>query len=164
MSQKIASYDRFSDDLRDAMRIANRFAKAMRSREIETPHLLYALIKEPTGLAGHLLRCQGLSAKEIKRSVTRPDASQRQFTIFGKLPLSQNGWGYINDAIDHAIGERHDSVGTAGLLRVMILQAPQVIDILTNLNVPLSDFEKDVAKYLHRHMVENPGEPLYFDS
>ncbi|MEM1107975.1 MAG: Clp protease N-terminal domain-containing protein [Planctomycetota bacterium] len=164
MSQRIANYDRFSDDLRHAMLIANRFAKAKQSCEIETPHLLYALAKEPTGLAGHLLRRQSVSARSIKYCVYSPDISKRRFTIFGKLTISQNGWDCLNNAIDHAIAERHDSVGTAGLLRVMVLKAPQVIDILTTLQVPLGVFKKDVAKYLHRHMVENPGELLYFDS
>ena len=64
-------FERYSDDIRHAMKIANREALHHLQPAIHTPHLLIALVIEPTGLGGWLLRHKGLSPRGVRRSVRR---------------------------------------------------------------------------------------------
>jgi ATP-dependent Clp protease ATP-binding subunit ClpC len=161
--QGTAEFERFSDDIRHSMRIANREAKRRFQPLIDTPHLLLALVKEPTGLAGAVLRQRGLTARSVRRVVRREFPRLWSFDFLAKLPLSPRVEAVVGSAIDHAVNERHDAVGTGGILLAMLRHDRTTNELLQLLSVDREDLEKALAKYLHRFMVEAPGKVLHLD-
>ena len=162
-SEPTKKFERFSDDIRHAMRIANREAKWQLHPCIDTPHLLIALLKEKTGLAGILLRRRGITARSARRRVSWSLPRERSFHLFAKLPLSTPLRQVIDEAVRHAVAERHDSVGTGGILLAMVCHDPKTSEVLKSLSIKVHDLEKDLSRYLHQWMVVTPGEPLYLD-
>ena len=158
-----ANFERFSDDIRHSMRIANREAKRHLQSHIDTPHLLIALLKERTGLAGAVLRQKGLTTRTTRGLVRRTISRQWFVNVTAKLPLTFQVKSVIQHAIDHAIKEKHDSVGTGGIMLAMVRHDQMTADVLQSLSVSRESLERDLAKYVHRFMVEAPGQVLQLD-
>ena len=162
--QGAAKFERFSDDIRHTMRIANREAKRHFQPLIDTPHLLVALIKERTGLAGALLRQRGVTTRSARSAVRRAFPRKWSFHLLAKLPLSPRVEAVIESAVTHAINEKHDAVGTGGILLSMIRNDRVTVGLLQSLSVDREELEQTLAKYLHRFMVEAPGQALRLDA
>src|SRR5687768_9673966 len=107
----VTSFERYSDDIRHAMRIANREAKWHGHPEIGVLRLLIALVREPTGLGGAILRLKGLDARRVRRAVRACCPRRWIFSLFAKLPLSSDLHAVVYKASEHAIVEKHDAVG-----------------------------------------------------
>lgn len=163
-SEATPRFERYSDDIRHAMRIANREAKRHLHPVIDTPHLLIALVKEPTGLAGILLRRWGLTARGVRRAVYRMFKRLWCWNLVEKLPMSPRLEVVVERAGEHAIRDKHDAVGTGGMLLAMLRHDQATTDLLQSMSIDVPNLERSLAKYLHRHMVEAPGQVLYLDS
>jgi ATP-dependent Clp protease ATP-binding subunit ClpC len=159
-----AKFERFSDDIRHTMRIANREAKRHLQPLIDTPHLLVALVKERSGLAGAVLRQRGLTTRSTRRAIRRTFPRQWSFHLLAKLPLSPRVDDVVESAVDHAVNQKHDSVGTGGILLAMIRRDQVTNELLQSLSVDRAELEHALGKYLHRFMVEAPGEVLQLDA
>ena len=156
-------FECYSDDVRHAMRIANREAKRHLQPLIDTPHLLIALVREQTGLAGILLRRRGLTAARVRQEVRRASRRGWTFSLFIKLPLMPRLEDVIAHADAHAVAEKHESVGTGGVLLAMMRHDELTSGLLRTLGIDVSRLEEELAKYLHRFMVEAPGQVLHLD-
>jgi ATP-dependent Clp protease ATP-binding subunit ClpA len=64
--------ERFTDDARWAVTVAQEEARALRAAKIEPVHLLLALTREP-GRAGRLLREAGVDHERLQAAVVRAD-------------------------------------------------------------------------------------------
>jgi ATP-dependent Clp protease ATP-binding subunit ClpB len=159
-----AKFDRFSDDIRHTMRIANREAKRHLQPLIDTPHLLVALVSEQTGLAGAVLRQRGLTTRSTRLAVRRAFRQQWSLHLLAKLPLSPRVEDVVESAVDHAVNEKHDAVGTGGILLAMVRRDRVTNELLQSLAVDRTELEQALGKYLHRFMVEAPGELLHLDA
>jgi ATP-dependent Clp protease ATP-binding subunit ClpC len=162
--EAVAKFERYSDDIRHAMIIANREAVRHLHPRIHTLHVLIALAKERTGLAGTLLRQRGLTARRVRRAVRRSLARAWSLNFLAKLPLSDHLERIVSGAVEHAIFEKHDSVGTGGVLLAMVRHDADTVEILRSLEINVDSLERDLAKYLHRFMVEAPGQVLQLDA
>jgi len=159
----VNTFERFSDDIRHSMRIANREAKWHLHAMIDTPHLLVALIKEPTGLGGWVLRQRGLTARSTRREVRRTIPRQWTINLFARLPLSERVESVVARAVEHALSEKHDSVGTGGILLAMLRHDEVTGELLKSLSVNREELEPVLKKHLHRFMVEAPGQVLQLE-
>jgi len=70
----------------------------------------------------------------------------------------------VAHAVEYALSEKHDSVGTGGMLLALVRHDEAVIGILRSLGVDVAALERELAKYLHRFMVEAPTQPLQLDA
>jgi ATP-dependent Clp protease ATP-binding subunit ClpA len=86
------------------------------------------------------------------------------FHLFAKLPLSAELEEIVVRAVEHAVLEKHDSVGTGGILLAMIRHDQATTAVLRALGIDVADLERVLAKYLHRFMVEEPGQDLRWDA
>lgn len=154
------AFERFSDDIRAAMRLANREAAWRLHERIDVPHLLIALAREPTGLAGALLRLQGADARRLRSVVNRHLARGSALRIFIKLPLTSQVDAVIENAIVYAQTHKHDAVGTGGVLLAMLVIDPRVAAFLQAISVDTLRLERLLTRGLHQLMVVAPTEPL----
>ena len=156
----VAKFERYSDDIRTAMRLANREAIWHFQPLIDTPHLLTAMVREPTGLAGALLRQKHITTRAMRKAVRRSVPRGRAFHLSRKLPLSANMDLVVSQAVNAAMSEKHDAVGTGGILLAMLRYDEQTKNLLGLLGLETIAFERNLSRYLHRFMVEAPGKPL----
>ncbi len=163
MADAAANFERYSDDIRDAFLIANAEATRHTRRSVDVPHLLVALVREPTGLAGALLRRKGLSPRPTRRAVRRVLPRMWSLNLGLKLPMTSRLKAVVAHAAEHAIQQKHDSVGTGGVLLAMIRHDERIGEILRSLGIEVTSFDRELGRYLHRFMVEAPDQPLYFD-
>lgn len=162
-TQAVTDFERYSDDIRHAMTLANREAIRHLQPLIGTPHLLIALLREPTGMAGALLRRRGLTARRVRRAVRRLVPRLWSFKLFVKLPLAVEVEVAVSRAVEHARSEHHDSVGTGGMLLAMLRHDRRSVVVLYSLGIDVPALQREVAGYLHRFMVEAPGQDLQWD-
>ena len=156
-------FERFSNDIRDAMKLANREAKRRFAKSIESLHLMTAIAEEPTGLGGALLRHYGITSGLIRNQSRHLWVGSEWFTIWGKLPLSANTKRSVDFAVNLAVAENHDSVGTGGVLLAMLTVDETTTDLIRALGIDFCRFKKDLERYLYRLMVESPGQELRLD-
>ena len=83
--------------------------------------------------------------------------------MFVKLPLAPQFEHVVASAVEHAVAEKHDSVGTGGMLLALIRHDPTTKALFAALGLDVSDLEREVAKYLHRFMVDAPGQVMHLD-
>lgn len=157
-------FERFSEDIRHVLRLANREAKWRFAATIDTPHLMTGIVREPTGLGGGLLRNYGVTEKLVRQESRDLAPGIEYVTLFGKIPLSANTEHVIADATERALIEKHDSVGTGGVLLSMLQIDQKTVTILARIGVDVSELEKALMRYLQIFMVDRPGEALNFDS
>lgn len=145
------------------MKLANREAKRRFAQSIETFHLMTAIAEEPTGLGGTLLRQYGITGVLIRKKSRHLRVGSEWVTIWGQLPLSANTKRSVDSAINLALLENHDSVGTGGVLLAMLTTDETTTKLLHTLGINLQSFEKELGRYLYRLMVESPGQYLQLD-
>ena len=146
------------------MKLANREAKRRFAHAIETFHLMTAIAEEPTGLGGSLLRQYGITGSLLRKQSRHLRIGSEWVTIWGKLPLSSNTNRTMDFAINFALAENHDSVGTGGVLLAMLTVDETTTNLIRTLGIDFFRFEKDLGRYLHQLMVESPGQALQLDS
>lgn len=159
----IAKFEMFSDNSRQLMRLANHEAKWHLHPRIDTPHLLTALAKQRKAIAGAFLQQQGLTARSVRRVVRRKMAFQWSLHFRAKLPMTRRVQDVVAHAVRHAVAENHESIGTGGILLAMLRHDEVTADLLETLAVDRHGLERVMGQYLHRLMVEKPGQPLHFD-
>ena len=81
------NFERFSVDIHEAMKLANREAKRRFAQSIETFHLMTAIAEERTGLGGNLLRQYGITGGLIRKQSRHLRVGSGWVTIWGQLPL-----------------------------------------------------------------------------
>jgi ATP-dependent Clp protease ATP-binding subunit ClpA len=145
------------------MVLANREAIKHLWPFTDTPHVLAALVKEQTGLAGVLLRHYGITVNSMRKAVRRSIPRAWAFHVFQKLPLSADVDAVVSQARQYALSEKYDAVGTGGVLLAMVRYDTQTNGLLHSLGAEIMALEKDLIKYLHRFMVEAPGQVLHLD-
>lgn len=157
------NFERFSDDIRDAMKLANREAKRRFAQSIETFHLMTAIAHEPTGLGGMLLRQYGVTGSLVRKQSRHLQVGSEWIIVWGKLPLSSNTKRSVDSAISLALVENHESVGTGGVLLAMVTTDETTTYLLRTFRIDIHKFEKELRRYLHRLMVEFPRQELQLD-
>lgn len=157
-------FERFSDDIRDAMKLANREAKRRFAPSIETFHLMTAIAQEPTGLGGVLLRQYGITGRVVRKLSRHIRIGSKWVTIWGKLPLSSNTKQLIESAINFALIKNHKSVGTGGVLLGMLTIDETTTTLLRSTGIDLHKFEEELGQSLNRLMAKSPDQEMYPDA
>lgn len=152
------AWDRYSDDIRSAMRLANQEACWNHRPTIEPLHLLVGMTKERTGLARYLLSYHGIRTKPLRLAVhARLPAYELQL---GNLPMSGPLEASMCRAVDHAREQGYSSVGTGGMLLAMLRHAPEVGQVLGGLGVDTAKCEGQLEEGLRLLMAWKPGSAI----
>jgi len=122
--------ERFTDQARKVMQLANRQANRLGNDYVETEHLLLGLIEEGTGAAVNVITDLGVSRAQVSSAVESRIAAGRKPEATS-LPKTSGSKQAIVFALEEARILDHESVGTEhlllGLLRVESGVAFQVL-------------------------------------
>ena len=139
-------FERFTDDARKVMAIANEHVQRFGHEYIDTEHILLGLLNQSGSTGAAILKELGVNIEKLLAEVEKHPKSRADTTRAEKLPQSQGAVNVVKYAIEEARALEHNYIGTEhillGLLRETDGTASQV---LTNLGVKLEDVRNRIA-------------------
>ena len=140
-------YERFTDDARKVMQVANQEAQRFNHPLISTEHLLFALLRDvDTAL---LLKKFNVELYRIRRDLEQVMQADPEMNTIGKLPMASK----VKRAIDYAMFEAesldHFYVGTEHLLLGLLRESENVAaEVLMHAGVTLEKMREEVGTAL----------------
>jgi ATP-dependent Clp protease ATP-binding subunit ClpA len=149
-------FERFSTDAREVVVLAQTEAQRLGSSEVDSGHLLLALVADATGPAGRALRASHLNVDDVRVKVRKraggldPDAlaaigidleAVRQATEAtfgpgaldsglpagrGRVPFSAEAKKVLERSLRLAVGRRSKSIGSGDVLLAILVPANSV--------------------------------------
>ncbi len=146
-------YGRFTDRARKVMPLANEEALWFRHEYIATEHILLGLVREGSGVAGHVLKNLGMDTRKIRQEVERLIAPCRTGEYsppsLGRMPLTPRGKRAIEYSIEEARSLNHNYVGTEHLLLGLLRESGGVAAaVLTTVCGSTDLVRSEVCRYL----------------
>ncbi len=154
-------FERFTDQARRVLALAQEEARMRNCNRVGTEHLLLGLIHERDGLAAQALESLGISAEDVRRKIEEisgeypePSAAHAEYTLRAKkaLDLSRR----------EALQLGHNHIGTEHLLLSLIREGEgPAAQVLLELGADLSRVRQQVLLMLGGN--EDDGEPEVAD-
>jgi WD40 repeat protein/serine/threonine protein kinase len=153
-------FERFTDQARKTMAIANQEAFQLCHKYIDTEHILLSLLREDSDIAAIILRDLGVDITKVRIEVKKLVKPDTEIFPMGKLPQTPLAKKVIEYSIEEARLLKHRYIDTGhillGLLRVTQGLAVQV---LTNLGVKSEDIRREVLNSLGVSTNQGPVNP-----
>ena len=151
-------YERFTDQARKVMQLANQEAMSLNHRYIGTEHILMGLIKEGSGTGVETLKRLGVDLLKLRGDIRR--VVQRGAAIIevnAKLAQTPRGKQVIEYAMEECRALKHNCVGTEHLLLGLLRETTGVAaHVLMDQDVRLEEVRAEIVKLLG----ERPAPPL----
>jgi Clp amino terminal domain, pathogenicity island component len=155
-------YERFTDQARRVMMLANQEADRLRHEYIGTEHILLGLIEERAGMAALLFEEFHIDPRTVRAEIERiaipgPDISP----VGGKVPQTPRAWKAIEYAIDAAHRLSHNYVGTDHLLFGLLRDRDGLAaELLQNLGMDVTLVAAAIDRILGEDFVRGPAESV----
>jgi uncharacterized protein (TIGR03067 family) len=147
-------YERFTDQARNVLQLANQEAQRFNHEYIGTEHLLLGLLREGTGVAVKILKDLDIDLRKVRVEVAKIVQSGPDRVTMGKLPQTPRAKKVIEYAIEEARIFNHNYVDTEHLLLGLLRESDGVAgQVLRNLGLKLEDVREEMLA-LH-----SPGSP-----
>lgn len=145
----------FTRQAENVLAIAKKLAKKWNHPYVGTEHVLLALCKEYTGVAGQVLAMHHIEEEEIKRVIEElvsPVENQKRNQIFFSPRLEF----LLDNALMEAVRQKSERIGTEHMLLAMMKDGDSVATrILATLNADLGKIQEDIYEAVG---VEEPSE------
>lgn len=138
-------HERFTDHARKVMQLANQEAQRMNHEYIGTEHILLALLKEMSGVAGLVLTNLKLDIGKCRAEVLKLLKHGPEMVTMGKLPQTPRAKKAMEFAIEESRAMEHSHVGTEHILLGLARERDGVAaQVLNNFGMPLELLRKAV--------------------
>ena len=142
-------YERFTDQARKAVQLANQEAERFNHEYIGTEHILLGLVIEGSGVAANALENLDVDLRKIRIEVGEIVQSSPDLVTMGKVPPIPRAKKVIEYAMEEARNLNHNYVGTEHLLLGLLREQEGVAaQVLMNLGVKLEDVREEVLNLL----------------
>lgn len=142
-------FERFTDQARKVMQLANRHAQRMNLEYVGTEHILLGLIEEGWGLAAVVLKNFGVDLGRTRLEVEKLVKSGPEMVTIGKLPQTPSAKKVIEYAMEEARNLNHNYIGTEHILLGLLRENEGVAaQVLMNLGVKIGDVRAEVLNVL----------------
>jgi len=163
-------YERFTDKVREVMRLANEEARQFNHEYVGTEHILLGLVKEGSGIAGTVLKALEIDLPTIRREVEKIMMAGPGPVAGSRLPLTPRAKKVLEFAREEAYKLAHKDVGTEHVLLGLLREEEGVAAlILVNLGLSLVVVRRKLLELLGHFvdpsapaataMPETPGVP-----
>jgi len=150
----LAGMERFTQRARRVLSLAHQEAERLRHTSINTEHILFGLIQEDGGIAGHALRELGLDPDRVQEMVER--LAPMGLTEPAQIELSFGGQQVLEYAIEDARILGHQFIGTEHLLLALTRSTEGLaLEVLKKLGVT----PEQVRRQTRRVMDETSNSP-----
>jgi ATP-dependent Clp protease ATP-binding subunit ClpC len=118
-------YERYTEQARQVIVLAQEEARLMQHSHVGTEHLLLGIARLEDDAAAHALRKQGLDLQRTRAEVVR-HVPVGDHVESGEIPLTAAAKGALDVALREALGLGHDAVAPGHLLLGVLRQADGV--------------------------------------
>jgi hypothetical protein len=141
-------FERFTDQARRVVVLAQEEARALSHRHIGTEHMLLGLINERDGVAAKALESVGISPEAVRVQVEEI-VGRGQDAPNGHIPFTPRAKKLLDLALREALQLGHSDVGTEHLLLGLIREGEgAAIQVLHQLNADLDEVRQQVIQIL----------------
>lgn len=155
---RVNRFDRFSDQARRVLTLAQDEAQRFSHPYIGTEHLLLGLIREGSGLAADVLDSMGIELAKVRTAVEFV-IGRGDRPVIGEIGLTPGGKRAIELAIDEARLLGHQQIGTEHLLLglVRVGEGSIAAEVLESMGVTLERARRAVLAAVERRDAEAGG-------
>jgi ATP-dependent Clp protease ATP-binding subunit ClpA len=150
-------FERFTDQARRAVVLAQEEARLLNHNYIGTEHLLLGLLHEGEGTAARALESMGITA-EAARSVVEARVGRGTGQPSGHIPFTPAAKKSLEGSLREAVGLGHDYIGTGHILLAIIRTGEGVaVEALVSLGVDLDQVRERVGQRLAEETERQPA-------
>jgi ATP-dependent Clp protease ATP-binding subunit ClpC len=154
-------FQRFTDDARRVVVLAQEEARGLGHDYIGTEHLLLGLVRDEDGVGGQALEACGVTLDQVRRDVLDLIGEGTGAPI-GHVPFTPRGKKVLELSLREALQLGHKFIGSEHILLGIIREGEGVAaEVLGNLGVTLGGVRQEVIQILAGYAgseVEAPGE------
>ena len=144
-------FERFTDEARKVMALANEQAQQFGQGYIETEHILSGLIKESSSTGATILKDLGVNIEKLLAEVKQLPKSQADKAGMEKPPQSEGAINVIKYAIEEARALEHNYIGSEHILLGLLRETDgNAAKVLTNLGVRPDDVREKTRETRHK--------------
>jgi ATP-dependent Clp protease ATP-binding subunit ClpA len=141
-------FERFTDQARRAVVLAQEEARTFNHNYVGTEHLLLGLLREGEGTAARALESMGITA-EAARSVVEARVGRGGAQPTGGIPFTPAAKKSLEGSLTEAVGLGHDYIGTGHVLLALIRTGEGVaVEALVSLGADLDQIRERVGQRL----------------
>lgn len=144
-------FERFTDDARKVMALANEHAQRFGHGYIRTEHILLGLLKESSSTGATILKDLGVDIDKLLSEVEQLLKSRADKAGMEEPPQSGRAINVIKYAIEEAKALEHNYIGTEHILLGLLRETDGIAaQVLTNLRVNLQDVREKAKETRHK--------------
>ncbi|HEX9988443.1 MAG TPA: DinB family protein [Chloroflexia bacterium] len=144
-----ARFDKFTEQARKALQLAQQEAQHFNHNYIGTEHILLGLLREWDDVAARVLNNLGIELHKV-RSAVEFIIGRGERMEFGEIGLTPRAKRVIELSVDEAHRLNHDYIGTEHLLLGLIREGEGIAaGVLESLGVSLDRVRREVIKTLN---------------
>ena len=113
---------RFTPRARHVLSAARVDAQRGGAAEVETVHLVLALVEDPDGLAARALKDMGAGAEEVRAAVAEVVAARPERPARSQVRFAAESRAVLQGAVEEALQLQHNYIGTEHLLLAIVAQ------------------------------------------
>lgn len=155
------SHERFTENARKVIQLANIEAQRLNHEYIGTEHILLGILKHGECEAYRILQALNMNLTRIQLEVEKFVQSGPEKVMIGKLPQTPRAKKVIELAIEQALALNDTEVGTEHLLIGLIAEKEGVANsVLTNLGLTIDQIKSELEKAKGNGDAGNPSDTL----
>ncbi|MCK4245182.1 MAG: ATP-dependent Clp protease ATP-binding subunit [Candidatus Omnitrophica bacterium] len=142
-------FERFTNRVKKVLDLAKEQAVRLGHSQIQTEHLLLALVREGQGVAAAALEMMGLDLEQIKLEVEKLIRVGAPLLVIGDIALSAQSKKALELAVEEARALGHNYIGTEHLLLGLVRERNGIAaQVLAKLGVSLEKTRKVIMQLL----------------
>ncbi len=139
-------FERFTDQARRALVVAQEEARARNHDFVGTEHVLLAVLRQPEGGAVKALEALGISAEQVQGKV-EAEMGASGGTAAGAPPFTAQAKKVLEGALREALDMRAKTIGTEHLLLGLLREGEgTAAQVLVGLGADLDRTRREVAR------------------
>ncbi len=149
-------FERFTERARKVLTLAQEEAQRLKHNYIGTEHLLLGLVRESGGVAGIVLKREGIELNKV-REVVLQIIQRADKPVTGEIGLTPRSKKVVELAVEEARRLGHPYIGTEHLLLGLVSEGEGIASgILRNMGASLPKLRDDVLKILDQSNYKEP--------
>jgi Clp amino terminal domain, pathogenicity island component/UvrB/uvrC motif len=148
-------FERFTDQARRIVVLAQEEARMLNHGNIGTEHILLALIREGTGTAARALAALGITEEAARQQVEEIIGPGRQDRPRGHIPFTPRGKKTLELSLREAIALGNNFIGTEHILLALLREGENpATQVLNRLGADPASVRQEVIRRVHARRVE----------
>jgi ATP-dependent Clp protease ATP-binding subunit ClpC len=153
-------FERFSEQARQVVVLAQEEARTLKHNYIGTEHILLGLVREQEGVAARVLESLDITLERVRAQVVRLVGSGDEFTQ-GQIPFTPRAKRVLELALREAVSLNHRYIGTEHILLGLVRENEGVgARVLLDFDADSEKIRDEVVRLLPEAATTGEG-PLY---